>query len=56
MKGTIRELDSGASALVPFSMVSDGSAARTVHEADYMSDTGASIPIHFHVKLKNLIL
>ena len=33
MKGTIREQDIGASALGPYSMVSDGGVARAMHEA-----------------------
>jgi hypothetical protein len=33
MKGTIREPDTGASALGPYSMVSDAGAARAMHEA-----------------------
>jgi hypothetical protein len=33
MKGTIRDADSGASASVQYSMVSDGGAARAMHEA-----------------------
>ena len=44
MKGTIREPDSGASALVPYSMVGDGGVARAMHEAG-LDDTGASIQI-----------
>jgi len=33
MKGTIRKPDIGASALSPYSMISDGGAARAMHEA-----------------------
>jgi hypothetical protein len=33
MKGTIREPDTGVSALGPYSMIRDGGAAKAMHEA-----------------------